>query len=65
MHGMSLYEEIEYWRERAKDAEQQLAAMTAARDEACRIASGLDDGVLTYGGGYARGIQELRKVGAK
>lgn len=64
MHGLDPHDEIVYWRERAERAEAQLAAMTAARDEAC----GWAEEYL-----YARNtvvtaerearIAELRKVG--
>ena len=41
MHGMDVDDEINYWRERAKRAEQQLAAMTAERNEAKEMVDAL------------------------
>ena len=40
MHGIDADDEIVYWRERAKRAEAQLAAVTGARDRLYEIAKG-------------------------
>ena len=64
MHGIGPDEELNYWRERAKRAEEQLAAMTAARDELLGYAEPSTNGSFTREFLYER-IAQLRSVGRK
>lgn len=65
MHGLDVNEEIDYWRERAKRAEERLAAIRAARDEACEIAESHCDNRMMIPNRVASlaRIASLRKVG--